>query len=200
MPVRHDYPMHAHLGDFPTWIASVGTVGALVAALWQIRNERQRRIAKETQTRRDERRSHARHVAAWVETSAADTSPIRARISLINSSLEPVYCVFVGAVYIQGAAPETIEKWLKLKSIGPAPVAMVSILPPGKWAVVVRHHPSSPMQGRLGAEVAFSDRSGVHWIRRVMGQLEELPANPIEYFSPLGLNPPYDWVTPEAGL
>jgi len=40
----------------------------------------------------------------------------------------------------------------------------------------------------------------VHWIRRVMGQLEELPANPIEYFSPLGLNPPYDWVTPEAGL
>lgn len=191
--------MQVYWGDLPTWIASLGTVGALAAALWQIGNERRRRIAQESQARQEDRRSQARHVAAWFAAleSSSPTTPYN--ISLINGSEEPVYCVFVCAVYIQGAAPTTTEEWLKLDALRHVvPVAMLSIIPPGRWAVQLRQYLDPPMQGRLGAEVAFSDRSGVHWVRRAMGNLEELPRSPTEYFSGLGLNPPYDWTTPKA--
>jgi hypothetical protein len=53
------------------------------------------------------------------------------------------------------------------------------------------------MGGRFGAEVAFTDRAGSHWIRRATGKLEELPKEPLEYFEPSGLYGPYALVTPE---
>jgi hypothetical protein len=50
------------------------------------------------------------------------------------------------------------------------------------------------MAGRAGAEVAFTDRGGAHWVRRGWGDLEELGRPPFETF---GLAGPYDLVTPE---
>lgn len=188
--------MWANWGDVPTWIASLGTVGALTAAVWQIGNERQRRITLESELRQEQRRSQARNIAAWLGAAETHSPPKPFPIRLVNGSLEPVYRVFVCAVFIQGAAPMTTEAWLKLPSKHyAAPVVMVPILPPGKWVVQLDRYMDSPLQGRLGAEVAFSDRSGVSWVRRAMGELEELPTNPVEYYSSMGLNPPYDWRT-----
>jgi hypothetical protein len=52
------------------------------------------------------------------------------------------------------------------------------------------------MQGRCGAEVAFTDRAGRHWIRRATGALEELDVSPIEFLERGGLGGPWQWVFP----
>jgi hypothetical protein len=80
------------------------------------------------------------------------------------------------------------------------PFAVFPLLPPGRWSVAVRDVEDHPMQGRYGAEVAFTDRAGRHWIRRATGALEELDISPMEFLSRGGLGGPYDFVspTPEA--
>jgi hypothetical protein len=50
---------------------------------------------------------------------------------------------------------------------------------------------------RSAAEIAFTDRAGVHWVRRGGGQLAELSENPFEYFGRYGLTAPYELQTPE---
>jgi len=108
-------------GDAPTWIASVGTVGALIAAFIQIGTERSRRHAREPEDRAEARLAQARLVSAVVgPTEPAPPDPeldltndavrlIRGRIGvdLLNTSQEPVYTLFVCLVFIQGAAPMT---------------------------------------------------------------------------------------------
>ena len=50
------------------------------------------------------------------------------------------------------------------------------------------------LAGRNGAEVAFTDRAGSHWIRHATGQLEELAEDPISHY--LGASP-HDLLVPE---
>lgn len=44
---------------------------------------------------------------------------------------------------------------------------------PGGWAV---------MAGRAGAEVGFTDRRGVGWVRRSNGDIDELSRNAIDHY------------------
>ena len=53
------------------------------------------------------------------------------------------------------------------------------------------------LRGRNGAEIAFTDRSGSHWIRRPSGELQEIDDGPRAYFGKLGLHGPYDLQSPE---
>jgi hypothetical protein len=86
--------------------------------------------------------------------------------------------------------PETIPP--------PRPVTTASILPPGRHRVWVGGIGwGRGMGGRPGAEVAFTDRAGRHWIRRATGRLEEIPKEPFEYFKEWGLFGPYDLQNPE---
>ena len=55
-----------HLGDLPTWLAGLGTVGTLGAALWQIGSERKRRIEREAQEREEWHQAQARLIAAVI--------------------------------------------------------------------------------------------------------------------------------------
>ena len=55
-----------HLGDLPTWLAALGTVGALGAALWQISTERKRRHEREEQQREERHLAQARLIAAVI--------------------------------------------------------------------------------------------------------------------------------------
>jgi hypothetical protein len=68
-----------NFGDIPTWVAAVGTVGALFAALLQIRTERERRHDSERREADERHRSQARLVSAF---------PVAARDAL--SSLGPL--------------------------------------------------------------------------------------------------------------
>jgi hypothetical protein len=80
----------------------------------------------------------------------------------------------------------------------PAPVMTVSIVPPGKHVVWVEGIGwSGHLSGRSGAEIAFTDRAGIHWVRRASGQLEELPESPYKFFAQFGLFTPYQLQTPE---
>jgi hypothetical protein len=81
---------------------------------------------------------------------------------------------------------------------GAFPATTVSVLPPGRWRVWInRHDWSYFMQARAAAEIAFTDRAGVHWIRRTNGELAELPVGPLAYFQEHGLTAPYEFKTPE---
>jgi len=197
-------------GDLPTWIASVGTVGALGAALFQINTERQRRHAAEAARKADEHQAQARLMSAVMGPQVED--PVnpdhpeysgRTGIDIINASSEPVYNVVVGVTFVQGAAPHDLEGIIKSHLGGetkfwPVPATTVAVIPPGRFRVwIPGRHWSGILSGRNGAEVAFTDRAGSHWIRRAMGKLEELPSDPLEYFKQFEFYPPYDFQRPE---
>jgi hypothetical protein len=194
-------------GDVATWVAAVGTVGTLGAALGQIEIERRRRARQEQEDRRERHRSQARLIAGWAgpgEPEYGGSGLGATPIYMLNSSREPVYNVVATIVLVQGAAPPTGEEWQRLftqrQQQDPTdwmrvPTTTATILPPGRWRVWI---PGSSwtglMAGRAGAEVAFTDSGGSHWVRRGTGELEELELPPFQHF---GLHGPYDLVTPE---
>jgi hypothetical protein len=213
------HPWHVNLGDVPTWIASIGTVGALIAALIQINTERKRRHSDEVKDRHERRISQARLIAAFLgseETrgrpddgthisprvrTLSEKEPDRTPIYLLNSSTEPVYQPVIALVCIQGTAPRTIESWLETRKGKLYPVTTASILPPGKSRVWVPGSGwSRHLSGRSSAEIAFTDSAGIHWIRRSDGCLEEIPDSPLKYFSDRGLPAPFELQTPESIL
>jgi hypothetical protein len=198
-----------HLGDLPTWLAGLGTVGALGAALWQIGAERSRRHEREAQEREERHLAQARLIAAVLgpeEQPAAGGAWTTGRtgIDLINGSAEPVYRLVVVIVTIQGAGvARTIEGWLEYRDrerekyrpgLAPVPIATASILPSGRYRVWIGGVWGRGTGARHGAEVAFTDRAGSHWIRRATGQLEELAEDPITHYLGAG---PHDLCIPE---
>lgn len=198
--------MSIQFGDIPTWLASLGTVGALVAALYQISNERQRRLTQESHDRQERHQAQARLVSAWVGKSEERNNIHEIALELINGSSEPVYGLAVGIVFIQGAAPHSLEEWFDAKKkseiqehrqLSP-PIAILSVLPPGRWRAWVQDTGDVLGGGRRVAEIAFTDRAGAYWIRRGRGNLEELPIPPFEHFHKFGMyGPPYDYRMPE---
>jgi hypothetical protein len=190
--------MDWNLGDVPTWLAGVGTVGTLVTALWQIGNERERRIAQEQKDREESRREQARRIASWPGPTPPTGS--EASIDLVNGSDEPVYNVVVGFVFVQGAgAPRRLEDWKRIDAQPSAltPWTTAAILVPGRWRV--RVPPADFAMGfRLSSEVGFTDRAGASWVRRGSGTLEELPRDPLAYFSEFGLFGPYEFQIPTS--
>ncbi len=103
-----------HLGDVPTWLAGVGTVGTLGAALWQISAERRHRIEQEKREYEERHRAQAKLIAAIIGPEEHGETPALGRIAveLINSSAEPVYRLVIAIVNIQGTSSKTIEEWL----------------------------------------------------------------------------------------
>ena len=180
-----------NFGDVPAWIASIGTVAAFGVALIQINTERHRRHLTEDRDRDERHRAQARLISAMPGPTEPEKGldPLagRSAVDCINASSEPAYNVVLGIVFIQGAAPHTTEDMLKLRlgsgEAAGVPTTTLSILPPGRTrAWIPGTHWTSAMAGRAGAEIAFTDRAGSHWIRRATGELDELPVDPLEYF------------------
>lgn len=189
-----------NFGDVPTWVAAIGTVGTLIFALAQIRSERDRRIKQEKADREERKKAQARLISGWVgEFDHSYGERGRTAIMLSNGSAEPVYRVYAAIVFIQGAAPHTGEEWHTIEKQGgfaaqSQATTTASILPPGTWRVWVPNANWGILGGRIGAEVAFTDRASVHWVRRATGALEELSILPFDHFGLIG---PYELVTPE---
>ena len=124
-------------------------------------------------------------------------------MNCVNASPEPVYNVVVGIVFIQGAAPRTTEELMKVRlregDYQGVPTTTLNVLPPGKSRAWIHGSGwTSFMAARAGAEIAFTDRAGVHWIRRANGMLTELPLDPLQYFAQFGFYPPHEFQTPES--
>jgi hypothetical protein len=201
------------LGDLPEWLAAIGTVGALFTGLFQIRREQRLRVASEDADRAERRRSQAQLISAWSgrETPVQPTDSERdfdvltgsTTIHLLNGSREPAYSVVVCIVWIQGTGPHTAEEMIRTRTerdeYGRGPWTTLGTLPPGRWRVSNSGTGwAAGLGGRPGAEVSFTDRAGVHWIRRSAGRLEELPQSPLDHFGSFGLHGPYDFQIPEA--
>lgn len=222
-------------GDFATWVAAIGTVSAVVVALLQVARERNARLSREARDRSNRHRAHARLISSW--TGPAEALPESERVEygapeldrafnyrtpvyVHNSSEEPIYEVVVGIVFIQGAAPRSLEGILDLRhrrrqqtaelaskgvevsteqrAFDGDPVTTSGIVPPGTWRLWIRGKGwTSIMAGRGGVDVAFVDRAGVSWARRAMGSLEELPKRPLDHFGEHGLAGPHEFQVPE---
>ena len=179
--------------SWPGWVAlaGVGTVGTLIAALYQLSSQRRRR-------EQEQHREQARLIAGWV--GRGDKEADRTPLFLANGSPEPVYNVVCTIVNVQGAAPRTGEEWRRVaKQSEPdhlrTPITTATILPPGRWQVWIAGYGwHQRLSGRVSAEVAFTDRAGSHWVRRANGDLEELTEPPFKHFALVG---PYELVTPD---
>lgn len=174
--------MHLDSVDAPAWVAALGTVGTLVAALWQIRNERRARKKLEEQ-------KQAAAISTWI---GAGTSPQSTGVVIQNTSGAPIYDVVVTLVIASGAGPRTGEEVAKLPGqkdhSAPSMRRASSIVPPGKF---VTDLPSSwgGMNRKPGSEIAFTDFQGKHWARRYNGQLKKLKKDALKtmhYPSPFG--------------
>lgn len=110
-----------NFGDLPTWVAAIGTVGALVAALIQINVERSRRHAQEANDRAERRLAQARLVAAFLGSEETrgrpgpgDTDLPRRRsgdgertpIYVVNGSTEPFTSQLSGSWLSKGPLRE----------------------------------------------------------------------------------------------
>ena len=158
-----------------SWVdvtSAVGTAAAAVVALGLgLRGEWRAMRAEQTQ-RVQNKREQAERVSGWPQNDVDGKTPI----ALMNSSLEPVYEVVVALVFVQGLKPWHLED---INDDG-MHRRVLSVLPPGKWHVDV---PSgwTVMHRRPGVEIAFSDRAGLHWIRRSNGAIEQISVRPIDY-------------------
>jgi hypothetical protein len=70
---------------------------------------------------------------------------------------------------------------------------LIGVIPPGRGRVYFDGGWGGTYP-RLGIEVAFTDRAGVHWVRRARGLLDELPLGAFDHFK---LPRPRDLVTAE---
>jgi len=198
--------MSIQYGDVPEWVASIGTVAAFAAVAVQIRLDQNRRHKQDEYDEQERYRSQATLISSMpgpIEPAIGQRlSDGRSAIDCFNGSSEPVYNVVVGIVFLQGAGPRTTEDMMKLRLKGEnregVPTTTLSILPPGRSRAWVQGtHWTGVMAGRAGTEIAFTDRSGSNWIRRVNGEIEELPSDPLTYFGQFNFNGPYEFQTPE---
>lgn len=198
-------------GNVPTWVGAIsgalGAAGSVAAVLWAVTTTRResrlsRQIVAEAAEERAatesaRRRLHAQQVYAWFGLpSPRDTRTLaeanEVGICLGNSAAEPVYNVVAYLVWVQGAAYRTgeeAEAHASSAQSGDGPGSrihdirlVIQALPPGRFIVDVAGPGNSPMQGQPGVEVAFTDRAGLHWVRRAMGDIVELNVDPLEHY------------------
>ena len=157
----------------------------MVVALYQIRVERILRHRDEQRQVQRIRREQAKRISGWPAKDYKGSE--QTFMVLLNRSDEPVYEVIVALVVVQGAGSYHGEDHVLRDER-----RILSVLPPGRWKVGIRSgwHGGSRFPG---AEVAFTDRAGVHWIRRATGKLEEIQEPAIDHFKlhrPQGLGFP----------
>lgn len=173
------------IGDLATWVGSIGVTATLAATVWQLHHERSIR-------RQEEKRSQAVKVAAWYggDRSTEGVFVDSSTIMITNSSDTPVYSVIVGLVFVQGAGPQSLED--ATASAGSNLYTVVGALGPGTWTVRVANDWHG-MSAHVGAEIAFSDARGNHWVRRANGALDELPRGAIDNY---GIDRPVTYSEP----
>lgn len=166
-------------GDFPTWVAALGTVLAFLATvvlLWL-----QYRALKDVESDRrarddDDRRHQARMVAAWclnvrrqAWASPPGTEPPpdwpTVSIAYTNVSDEPVYDVSV--IVKEHWGPRTDSWVLRLGVVGPRQERQETLLVPIASALV-KEGVKPPV------EVQFRDAAGIAWRRADDGALTNL--------------------------
>jgi hypothetical protein len=196
-------------GDIATWLAGIGTVCTLLFGVFQWFKLRSESIEVRKATAEEERRAQARRVSAWFDGS---NPKLVGFVKVSNTSDEPVYCVVVYEVHMDGgdrpgsgeeeerSLRETCQHLDNLEKLGHVPPGLVNnaatppaqqvrnvlqTLPPGTYPLklfIGRHNP--------GVEIAFTDAAGRHWVRRATGELTEREENALDHY---GIPVPVDY-------
>jgi hypothetical protein len=169
-------------GDYPTWLAAIGTIAAVAAALWLAGRDSRRR-------RTEHERNQAELVTAWLlpvgdQTTSGLVPPI---IAVINGSQQLAYKVIASLVPVRGAIGEDFRQ-----TVGRDPTAFRAFkgeLPPGRTNLGVEN-PGGGMHIRFAIELAFRDAGGRSWVRSADGVLERIRAEPADHY---GLHEPLNW-------
>ncbi|ALG84590.1 hypothetical protein [Gordonia phthalatica] len=78
--------LELEMGDWATWVGSIGTIGAFAVAFWQIHRERTARRTRDKHERWMRRREHVDRVSAWIHDSV---------LHINNDSGHPIHEVLV---------------------------------------------------------------------------------------------------------
>lgn len=183
MPVPLDVHYAAIFSATGTWIAAIGSVSAVSVALWQLFRNRRDALARD-------RIMQASQVAAWLTpddppTSSTSDLTSRPSVTLSNSSQLPIFSVVAYVVFTNNTpnSAEAMSKHLRDSDDGPNfHQAVVATLPPGRYGVDILIDTGFQGAPWPGVELAFTDASGNHWIRRASGSIESISTDPINYF------------------
>lgn len=166
------------------WLGSIGTTGAMIAALRQLQLERQIRKEEESlrakeQKCRDEanKREQANKINSWIDPEN------ESKALIVNGSNQPIYWVVIHLVISAGGGPQTSEA-VSAMSKDHCPNTnryLRRMVPPGTYLMGLKHTWGGMMR-QPGVEISFTDARGEHWVRRKDGTVEPLPHRPFEYF------------------
>ncbi len=185
---------------------AVGTVGTLIWAVVNGLNLRRQADYDRRQADVERRLDQARRVCGWAtavgqlpqKTTGGGPRLYSHRLNLSNSSPEPVHELVAYLVWVQGSGPRTGEEMEAFSEVMRMR-AIIQVLPPGNFSLILDGPSNAPMQGRLGVEIAFTDGAGRHWVRRVpSAKLESLDIAPVEHYKIGRPLPPYDQAIPWA--
>ncbi|MFF2587602.1 hypothetical protein ACFVSS_06860 [Peribacillus butanolivorans] len=158
------------VGDLATWVGGLGTIATLIFAFWQLQTER--RTAND-----NEKKFQATKVSVWIDSENSR----EICYSIQNVSDLPIYQAIITLVGIQGAGlprngeDEGVDESYKYR------LNLVTI-PPGKFFTTSESSDRGP-SFEYGVEIAFTDASGNHWVRRSNGQLKEIKTSPFEFYN-----------------
>lgn len=163
--------MSLDMGDVPTWIGAVTTLGALVAAGAVVKVE----LGREARAKAEADSAQADLVAAWIARRAEAWVVVR------NNSTLPIYDVTI-LIYDVTILIKKAFRPLDPEQPDPTPSfsQFYQVLPPGEeLARGLANDEGKPMQNpapelkaSLVVEVRFTDAAGREWVRRSTGQLE----------------------------
>jgi hypothetical protein len=154
-------------GDVPTWLAAIGTIGAVIVALCLARSDGIRR-------EKLQRRHQAELVTAWLGSEETSGGHVRQSIVIQKSSPQSVYLLVASLVAKGGFRDTALGDARKFR-------ATVGQVPPGRYERHVRS-PGHGMHVKLAIELAFRDAAGVCWLRRGNGSLEDISEDPIALY------------------
>ena len=174
---------------WPGVLTGCGTL-ALAAVTYRVlvgdQEDRRKRDLHDQKQAERERRAQAEAISGWYageedtdSDTRADSSP-PTKMFLLNRSDSPVYRVVVTLAFLSGTPPKTGEEWVAQTGGLPYAKAFGS-LPPGRWRVDTDSGWGA-LGARPGVEVAFTDRSGQHWIRRADGRLDEVSEEAMSHY------------------
>jgi hypothetical protein len=171
----------------PEWITAyseigtaVGTVGAVIVALFLAGTDARRRS-------KQEERLQAEQISGWMVNLPRGEEVVDGemyvKLVVQNASNQLVYSTIASIVNAQTEDHVGGNENYR---------AYIGRLPPGKSEYNVRH-PGYGMHRRFSVELAFEDARGIVWVRRGKGSLTRIRKNPLAYYS---IDPPVGWLMP----
>jgi hypothetical protein len=170
------------LGDWATWVQSIVTVGALVAAViaaiearrvYERESARDERAAEDRRARAEaNRRAQADKVAGWyglytpaVEGAVTTEHPTYEWCAFVkNGSDLPIYDVDIAYFFVVPGAPPGNSPGLRSIS------ERILVVPPQE--MLRQSGPEN--QPNYAVAIKFRDTAGVRWSRDINGELAEL--------------------------